>query len=693
MFVWNNRDTCRVAHRTTAAEELLRCVIHVVIRCPCLQRCMAPSTSGTSPLSFLNVDDTVSADTASAATPLFSKCTAAACAVVVDGEDRSSVFTLRKGHWLIRKASSRENVTSNIPRLLIWIVLLLLHPNLLSSFAFCPIYSTSRRTQPGTVRHSKQIDVSFMGKEVDIMASIALVDSNTDNQACETSETKREDTKSPSTMLQCQPTKEWVLTVPPRLTQVALEILLQANCAPQPWHLEGRNGSRTHRHNHERMGIPIWSADHVLQASHTVTALRDLLHTTDEQGNRIVEMIYKEYTISNRRPHEPPPHDARIHPERAPTKEIAAAIASTAAATTSVPAFTYAELFAGIGGFGVALEALGGECVFCSELEEACRDMYTANLKVANENLHGDIYKVADADLPANLDLLVGGFPCQPFSAMGEQPGLECEKGNLFTEIVRVLKVSKPKAFLLENVPGLLQMKDTLHTIVAALEDAGYTVCMEVCDARGLTATSRKRLYLVGLWKNDSNNEVFEFPYVPDLSLRAGDVIQYEPLMKSQEELLRVTGPQLERLNAEPYWRPSHLAWPNYICNTLVSHYGKSVARGHSQLVPASGTNMDTAVSANPRRFTPRECARIMGFPESYVLPEKKREDQGEMARTKELYRMLGNAVCPPMIAAIAGAVLDRAIPQDTHTTDWVERGRATAIRLAYEATITKSGN
>jgi hypothetical protein len=83
-----------------------------------------------------------------------------------------------------------------------------------------------------------------------------------------------------------------------------------------------------------------------------------------------------------------------------------------------------------------------------------------------------------------------------------------------------------------------------------------------------------------------------------------------------------------------------------------------------------------------------------MGFPESYVLPEKKHKEQGEMARTKELYRMFGNSVCPPLIAAIASAVLDRAmIPQDNQPTDWVEWGRTTAVRLAYEATIAKSGN
>jgi hypothetical protein len=221
-------------------------------------------------------------------------------------------------------------------------------PGISSSFAFCPIYSrTSRRAQPGTGRHSKQNNASFMEKEeVELLSSIAIVDSNTDTQACKT---KREDTTSQPTV------KEWVLTVPPQLTQLALQILLQADCTPQPWHLEVRNGSRIHKHNTERMGIPIWSTDRVRQASHIFTALLDLLQTTDEHGQ--VEMVCKEYKISNRRPYEPPPHDARIHPERAP--EIPAACANNkssqhSTATSALPAFAYAEHFAGL----EALESL-----------------------------------------------------------------------------------------------------------------------------------------------------------------------------------------------------------------------------------------------------------------------------------------------------------------------------------------------
>ena len=406
-------------------------------------------------------------------------------------------------------------------------------------------------------------------------------------------------------------------------------------------------------------------------------------------------------------------------------------------------------MFAGIGGFGIALEALGGRCVFCSELDELCRMVYATNLlhhhhSSSNSNnnntqdrtsqsiMHGDIYKVPDEAFPkpGTLDLLVGGFPCQPFSSLGQQPGLDCPDGHLFLQIVRVLRISQPSTFLLENVPGLLQMTDTVKVIVQALEDCGYYVTMEICDARCLTATTRKRLYIVGLRRQPSSSPLppppqqqdqqpnisatkssihtnprvssgdpFQFPYIPDLGLRARDVIDYELLDVDDEDLLRISDEQLHRLNTEKYWKPAHLAWPNTIIDTLVSHYGKSIARGHSQLVPGSARSLSNnkctgsaTTSSNPRRFTPRECARLMGFPNSYILPPSTNVHQCPMAYNKEWYQMFGNAVCPPIIAAIAGAVLDRC-PDHVRAaqTDWIEFGRTIAVQLAYDAILPNS--
>ena len=217
--------------------------------------------------------------------------------------------------------------------------------------------------------------------------------------------------------------------------------------------------------------------------------------------------------------------DATVHADRKPSKRI---LPIHDAESSS--AFTFVDLFCGIGGFAVALEALGGRCLMASDIDESCREMYLQNVNLAREKFHGDIYEVADDCFPRNFDLLVGGFPCQPFSTLGEQPGLgDGSRGLLYTQIVRVLRVSRPKAFLLENVPGLAQMEGALQTILTALEQAGYSVSLEVCSARGLTAQSRKRLFFVGL-RSDSHatEEKFQFPYIPDLSLRALDIIHYE---------------------------------------------------------------------------------------------------------------------------------------------------------------------
>ena len=127
-------------------------------------------------------------------------------------------------------------------------------------------------------------------------------------------------------------------------------------------------------------------------------------------------------------------------------------------------------------------------------------------------------------------------------------------------------------------------------------------------------------------------------------------------------------------------WRPHSLAWPNTCCDTITSHYGNAVGRGESQLVPSHAPN-------HPRRFSPRECARLMGFPNSYrLIPQN--ENQSRIAYYKQFYRMFGNAVCPPLIASLAGCVLDQlGLSVNGKRINLVDRGLRIAIYLANEAT------
>lgn len=272
------------------------------------------------------------------------------------------------------------------------------------------------------------------------------------------------------------------------------------------------------------------------------------------------------------------------------------------------------------------------------------------------------------------------GFPCQPFSNMSTQPGFHCEKGRglLFQQIVRVLDVSKPKAFLFENVPGLRDMDETCQHILGSFQAAGYQVFTEVCSSRGLTATSRKRLFFFG-FRNDFGVDSFELSFIPDLQLKAENILDYDDIPDEDLEVLRLADTTMNQLINCGRWRPHSLAWPNTCCDTITSHYGNAVGRGESQLVPCHAPN-------HPRRFSPRECARLMGFPNSYRLIPKK-ENQSRIAYYKQFYRMFGNAVCPPLIAALAGCVLDQlGLSLDARRINLVERGLRTAIYLAKEA-------
>ena len=268
---------------------------------------------------------------------------------------------------------------------------------------------------------------------------------------------------------------------------------------------------------------------------------------------------------------------------------------------------------------------------------------------------------------------------------MSEQPGFNCEKGRglLFQQIVRVLKISKPKAFLLENVPGLRDMKETYQHILGAFEESGYHVFSEVYSARGLTATSRKRLFFVGFRKDPQEDRPmsFQFPFVPDLQLKAENILDYDDLPATELELLRLAETTMDQLLNGGRWRPHSLAWPNRPCGTITSHYGNSVGRGESQLVPCAAPH-------NPRRFSIRECARLMGFPDTFRLVPPK-ANQGDMAYRKLYYRMFGNAVCPPIVAVIAGAVVDECqiFGSNGEHVDWTEQGLTTAIALGFMAT------
>ncbi|KAL1520363.1 hypothetical protein AB1Y20_021952 [Prymnesium parvum] len=308
------------------------------------------------------------------------------------------------------------------------------------------------------------------------------------------------------------------------------------------------------------------------------------------------------------------------------------------------PRFTFAECFAGIGGFRLALEALGGKCVFASEYCHFAQATYRANWLDPAGVLVGDIRRIVPSQLPPH-DVLVGGFPCQSFSNAGDRLGFDDERGMLFFELIRLISHCRPRAVLLENVRGLLTQHETLREVLEQLGRAGYSAVVRLFDAASLVPQRRKRVFIVG-FRNDADLRRFHWPLIPETRRAAEEVLEKNP-----HPSLELSAHQWNKVESSVYARqhPGAKLLPRHaISQTLQSSYKRGYML-YSQFVPHPPP-------ANPRFFSPRECARLMGFPESFVLPR-----QEGLA-----YRQLGNAVCPPLVAALMAAVLtaleDRAI-------------------------------
>ena len=261
------------------------------------------------------------------------------------------------------------------------------------------------------------------------------------------------------------------LAAPPRHVQALLAELAAARWTAQRWHHGGRYGVAVRQlsapsaggsmgvagssgdgRSSEARGIPI-----TRQAAATIAgwasagedggaaaAALPTLRALVASGEATLHPHPTRGAPAPLRTKQQRPCDHTVHPERADVP-----------APPNPPPFTFIELFAGIGGFRLGLEALGGRCLFASEIDPDAVAVYRANFPRAA--VVGDITAVPDAQIPAH-DVLTAGFPCQPFSSLGEQPGLDDEKGTLFRQIVRVLELRRPAAFLLENVPGLLKV-------------------------------------------------------------------------------------------------------------------------------------------------------------------------------------------------------------------------------------------
>lgn len=307
-------------------------------------------------------------------------------------------------------------------------------------------------------------------------------------------------------------------------------------------------------------------------------------------------------------------------------------------------ALRFIDLFCGIGGFRIAFEKTGGKCVFSSDYDKFSQQTYEANF---GEKPYGDIHAVAVADIPPH-DVLCGGFPCQPFSiagvskknSLGRSHGFDdAKQGNLFFAISDIIDYHRPAAFILENVKNLKSHDKgkTFDVIYRTLTEAlGYTVYTKIIDARSVVPQHRERIFLVGFREQRD----FEFPRFPEEGPKLGSILDSKPDPK--------------------YTLTDHL-W-NYLQNYAAKHkaagngfgFGlvsrEDTTRTLSARYHKDGSEILIAQKGkNPRRLTPRECARLMGYPESYKL----------VVSDTQAYRQFGNSVVVPVVEKLARAVQD----------------------------------
>lgn len=304
----------------------------------------------------------------------------------------------------------------------------------------------------------------------------------------------------------------------------------------------------------------------------------------------------------------------------------------------------FIDLFCGIGGFRYAFERAGAECVFSSDYDKHSQITYEANFK---EKPHGDIYEVADADIPA-FDILCAGFPCQPFSiagvskkiSLGRKHGFDDEKqGNLFFRIADILNYHQPAAFVLENVKNLRSHDKgrTFQIIYDTLTTAlGYQVQWRVIDAQGLVPQHRERIFLVGF----KPSRLFEFPDIPKSGPRLGSILEEKVDSKYtlSDHLWKYLQDYADKHKAAGNGFGFGIVGPESVTRTLSARYHKD----GSEILVSQGK------SKNPRRLTPKECARLMGYPVDFKIP----------VSDTQAYRQFGNSVVVPVVERIARNVV-----------------------------------
>jgi DNA (cytosine-5)-methyltransferase 1 len=304
-------------------------------------------------------------------------------------------------------------------------------------------------------------------------------------------------------------------------------------------------------------------------------------------------------------------------------------------------AYKFIDLFAGIGGIRIGYERNGMKCVFSSEWDEAAQDTYEANF---GERPHGDITKIDANEIPDH-DILTGGFPCQPFSIIGEGKGFSDTRGTLFFDIERILKAKKPRAVMLENVKQLRSHDkgQTLKVIIEHLEKLGYKVQWQILNGLDYgVPQKRERIIIVGFLDDVD----FTFPKKnPDARRPLSEILEKDKDVDKKHFLSERVRLSVSDRVAKPFTKPS-IFHENKSGNIGIHDYSCALRAGASyNYLTVNGV----------RRLTPREMLRLQGFPDHFkiVVPDT------------QIRKQCGNSVVVPKMEAVAKSIKEALVAFD----------------------------
>lgn len=314
----------------------------------------------------------------------------------------------------------------------------------------------------------------------------------------------------------------------------------------------------------------------------------------------------------------------------------------------------FVDLFCGIGGFRIALEQCDCECVFSCDIDKYVKETYYNNF---GDYPKDDITKIDSKDIPDH-DILCAGFPCQPFSLAGKRLGFDDSRGTLFFEVARILNDKKPQAFILENVSGITNHdnKNTIKVIEKTLDDIGYTFKGKLMNASQYgVPQNRYRWYCIGFRKDlnitfeKEDPKSYHFPQKKELDYTLDDILtmDYYPEYQITDTAKKNMNYHYQKYILINKDKINHVLIANEIRPSKCQFRCDGISPCLTAKMGTGGNNVPVIVALN-RKFTERECLKIMGFPDDYVIK----------SNNMQSYKQIGNSVVVPIIYILAKEII-----------------------------------